>query len=309
MKLAFLALALLGFAPSTADDVTARALIDAEGLGGWTADRNKSSCARNEAGTLVVFECAGWVRTVSTVYGDFMLAFETRARGEGTRALLAIMGVEIDRQGQLPPTALGVPLIGKESFRGSRARILMSPLSATAQAEAMRSAGEWQSYVVNRGRDGLHVSLNGTPIMVTGQVRGSDGWIGFLVEGPGLELRNVRLRELGVPPSRYLGAPGALVDGAYLPGPDIVMPKLRREVKPAYSRSAFAARIEGAVIVQCVVEPDGTVSHATVLRPLEETLDQEAIKAAREWRFEPGRRDGSPVPVRVTIELKFAIRK
>jgi TonB family protein len=184
----------------------------------------------------------------------------------------------------------------------------MSPPGAT-QAGAMRSKGEWQSYSVIRGRDGLHVALNGTPIMVTGDVRGSDGWIGFLVEGPGLELRNVRLRDLGVPPSRYLGAPGTLVEGAYLPGPDIVMPKLRREVKPAYTRDALAAKVEGTVMIHCVVEPDGTVSHATVLRSLEAGLDQEAIKAARAWRFEPGRRDGNPVPVRVTIELKFTLKK
>jgi TonB family protein len=53
----------------------------------------------------------------------------------------------------------------------------------------------------------------------------------------------------------------------------------------------------------------GTVSHATVLRSLEQSLDEEAIKAARAWRFEPGLRDGSRVPVRVTIELKFTLKK
>ena len=310
MKFALLALPLLVLAPSAFADVTGRALIEAEGLGGWTADRTaKSTCARNEAGTLIVSECAGWMRTSSTIYGDFVLTFEVKARGEGTSALLGVMGVEVDRRGQLPPTALGVPLLGKGSFKGRRARIHMAPQGATAQAGALRSEGEWQSYSVTRGRDGLHVALNGTPIMVTGDVRGSDGWIGFLVEGPGLELRNVRLRELGIPPSRYLGAPGTLVEGAYLPGPDIVNPTLRREVKPAYTRDALAARIEGVVFLQCVVEPDGTVGDATVLRSLEPGLDQEAIKAARAWRFEPGRRDGKLVPVRVTIEMKFSIKK
>ena len=249
------------------------------------------------------------MRTSSTIYGDFVLTFEVKARGEGTNAMLGVMGVEVDKQNQLPPTALGIPVLGRGSFNGRRARIHVSPPGATAQGGAMKPEGEWQFYSVTRGRDGVHVALNGTPIMVTGDVRGSDGWIGFLVEGPGLELRNVRLRELGVPPSRYLGAPGTLVEGAYLPGPDVVMPKLKREVKPAYTRDAYAAKIEGAVIVQCVVEPDGTVSHATVLRSLEPGLDQEALKAARGWRFEPGRREGKPVPVRVSIELQFRIKK
>jgi TonB family protein len=37
-------------------------------------------------------------------------------------------------------------------------------------------------------------------------------------------------------------------------------------------------------------------------------LDQEAIKAARQWRFAPGTRLGEPVPVLVTIELTFTLR-
>jgi TonB family protein len=219
------------------------------------------------------------------------------------------MGIDVDKRNQLPPIALGVPVIGTGSFKAPRARIQALSMGAAAQASAMKSEGEWQFYSVTRGRDGLHVSLNGNHIMTTGDVRGSDGWIGFLVEGAGLELRNVRVRNLGVPPSRYLGAPGTMVDGAYLPGPGITLPKVRREVKPAYSSEALAARIEGIVMVQCVVEPDGTVSHATVLRPLEESLDREAIKAARAWRFQPGLRNGSPVPVRVILELKFALKK
>jgi len=37
-------------------------------------------------------------------------------------------------------------------------------------------------------------------------------------------------------------------------------------------------------------------------------LDQEALKAARQWRFVPGRRQGQPVPVLVSIELTFTLR-
>ena len=37
-------------------------------------------------------------------------------------------------------------------------------------------------------------------------------------------------------------------------------------------------------------------------------LDQEAIKAARQWRFAPGTRMGQPVPVQVIIELEFTLR-
>jgi TonB family protein len=37
-------------------------------------------------------------------------------------------------------------------------------------------------------------------------------------------------------------------------------------------------------------------------------LDEEAIKAARQWRFAPGTRMGQPVSVQITIELTFTLR-
>ena len=52
-------------------------------------------------------------------------------------------------------------------------------------------------------------------------------------------------------------------------------------------------------------QPDGTVGDIQVIRSLDSTfgLDQEAIKAATQWRFAPGTRLGEPVPVLITIEL------
>ena len=59
-----------------------------------------------------------------------------------------------------------------------------------------------------------------------------------------------------------------------------------------------------------VVQPDGTVSNVAVRRSLDPKfgLDQEAVATARNWRFEPGTRDGSPVPVFIMIELDFNLR-
>jgi TonB family protein len=59
-----------------------------------------------------------------------------------------------------------------------------------------------------------------------------------------------------------------------------------------------------------VVLPDGTVGSVEVVRSLDATfgLDQEAIKAAKQWRFRPGTRLGEPVAVLVTIELTFTLR-
>jgi protein TonB len=69
------------------------------------------------------------------------------------------------------------------------------------------------------------------------------------------------------------------------------------------------ARIEGTVVVECVVRPDGTVGDVRVLKSLDTAygLDEEAVKATRQWRFIPGARNGKPVPVLVTLELMFTL--
>jgi TonB family protein len=70
------------------------------------------------------------------------------------------------------------------------------------------------------------------------------------------------------------------------------------------------AKVQGSVWVQCIVQPDGTVTNATVVRSLDSRfgLDEEAVKAARQWRFRPGTRMGQPVPVQIVIELTFTLR-
>ena len=83
-----------------------------------------------------------------------------------------------------------------------------------------------------------------------------------------------------------------------------------REVKPQYTSDAMRAKVQGTVLLECVVRPDGSVGDVKVVRSLDPTfgLDQEAMKAARKWRFAPGHAQGEPVAVLVTIELTFTLR-
>jgi periplasmic protein TonB len=106
------------------------------------------------------------------------------------------------------------------------------------------------------------------------------------------------------------GYGGGTGGGAYRPGNGVENPRLIREVKPSYTADAMRAKIQGAVWLECVVLPDGSVGEVRVIRSLDSTfgLDQEAIKAAKQWRFAPGTRFGEPVPVLITIELTFTLR-
>jgi protein TonB len=98
--------------------------------------------------------------------------------------------------------------------------------------------------------------------------------------------------------------------GSFRPGNGVSTPKLLNAVRPNYTAEAMRARISGSVWLECVVEPTGTVDRCKLSRSLDANLglDQEALKAAQKWTFEPGKRAGEAVPVQVTIELAFSLR-
>ena len=83
--------------------------------------------------------------------------------------------------------------------------------------------------------------------------------------------------------------------------------RLVKEVKPSYTKEARDAKIQGAVLLSAVVREDGTVGDVKVSRSLDAKygLDNEAVKAAKQWTFTPGMKDGKPVAVEVYIELAF----
>jgi TonB family protein len=97
----------------------------------------------------------------------------------------------------------------------------------------------------------------------------------------------------------------------YKPGNGVTLPKVVREVKPKYTPQAMEAKIQGSVWLECVVNEQGDISDVQVTRSLdtEYGLDQEAISAASQWKFEPGLKDGQPVAVLITIELTFTLKK
>ena len=106
------------------------------------------------------------------------------------------------------------------------------------------------------------------------------------------------------------GSGGGTGGGVYRPGNGVMNPRVLKEVRPNYTSDAMRAKVQGIVVLECVVRPDGTVGDVQVIRSLDSTfgLDQEAIKAAKQWRFAPGTRLGEPVSVLVSIELTFTLR-
>jgi len=94
-----------------------------------------------------------------------------------------------------------------------------------------------------------------------------------------------------------------LWEGLGSPG---IGPRRVKYVEPAYPSIAQSARVEGTVIVEMHVEPNGHVITARVLRSIP-LLDKAAMDLVMQWEFTPTLVNGKPVPVVVTTTLEFTL--
>jgi TonB family protein len=108
------------------------------------------------------------------------------------------------------------------------------------------------------------------------------------------------------PAASAFGGPGVARPGDR----GLTPPQVEKEVRPGYTAAAMKAKIEGGVTLECIVKADGTVGDVRVVKSLDTAhgLDEEAIKAARQWRFKAGLKQGKPVPVLVTLDFSFHLR-
>ncbi len=137
-----------------------------------------------------------------------------------------------------------------------------------------------------RPEDGLDVGLEGgVPGGVEGGVPG--GVVGGIVGG---------LPDAPPPPSMR----------PLLAGRDVQAPRRLRGGAPVYPPAARASRLEGIVILDCVIDERGRVRDARVLRgfPL---LEEAALEAVQTWVYAPSLLDGVPVPVQMTVTVAFQL--
>jgi protein TonB len=110
----------------------------------------------------------------------------------------------------------------------------------------------------------------------------------------------------GAPPPPPPPPPPGWAAGAVRVGGDMRQPTKTRHVAPEYPAVAQSARVQGVVILEVVIGPDGHVQDARVLRSIP-LLDQAAIDAVRQWEFTPTHLNGVPVPVIMTVTVQFSL--
>lgn len=112
---------------------------------------------------------------------------------------------------------------------------------------------------------------------------------------------------VGSGPGVGAGHGGGTGGGAFRVGGGVSAPKVLYEPDPEYSEEARKAKYQGVCTVQLVVGTDGRPHDVRVLRSLGLGLDEKAIEAVNQWKFEPGRKDGNAVATIINVEVQFRL--
>jgi periplasmic protein TonB len=124
--------------------------------------------------------------------------------------------------------------------------------------------------------------------------------------------------EGGIPGGVLGGIPGGMVNEAPPPSPpppakpkrvggELQAPALIHRVEPDYPGVAVSGKVSGTVILEATVNEAGVVTDVKVLRSIL-LLDKAAIKAVRQWRYQPLVLNGQPVPFILVVTVTFSLR-
>ena len=138
---------------------------------------------------------------------------------------------------------------------------------------------------------------------------------GIDLNGEGGEVGGV---EGGIPGGVLGGILGGVINEAPPPlppppakpkrvGGELQAPALIHRVEPDYPGVAVAGQVSGTVILEATVNESGAVTEVHVLRSIL-LLDQAAIKAVKQWRYQPLVLNGQPVPFILVVTVTFSLR-
>src|SRR5256885_97190 len=101
------------------------------------------------------------------------------------------------------------------------------------------------------------------------------------------------------------GSGGGFGGGVYKVGGGVSAPRLLVSPDPEYSEEARQAKDQGTVVVWMILGPDGRPQKLKIQRALGMGLDEKALEAVKQWRFEPAKKDNQPVAVAISVEVNF----
>ena len=111
----------------------------------------------------------------------------------------------------------------------------------------------------------------------------------------------------GTGPGVGPGRGGGIGGGVFRVGGGVSAPRAISSPEPEYSEEARKAKYQGTCVLWLIVAQDGHPRDIKVARSLGMGLDQKAIEAVRNWKFEPAMKDGQPVAVQINVEVNFRL--
>ncbi|HYY68100.1 MAG TPA: energy transducer TonB [Terriglobales bacterium] len=103
------------------------------------------------------------------------------------------------------------------------------------------------------------------------------------------------------------GRGGGIGGGVFKIGGGVSAPKPLYTPDPEYSEEARKAKYQGTCVLWMIVGPDGRPREVRMARGLGMGLDEKAIQAVKQWKFEPAQKDGHPVAVQMNVEVSFRL--
>jgi periplasmic protein TonB len=101
------------------------------------------------------------------------------------------------------------------------------------------------------------------------------------------------------------GEGGGTGGGIFHVGGGVSPPRQIYAPEPEFSEEARKAKYQGVCTLGLIVGTDGRPSNIRVLSSLGMGLDEKAIEAVKNWKFEPAMKDGHPVRVEIAVEVDF----
>lgn len=112
---------------------------------------------------------------------------------------------------------------------------------------------------------------------------------------------------VGSGPGVGVGSGGGTGGGVFHVGGGVSAPKALYSPDPEYSEEARKAKYQGTCVLWLIVGPDGKPRDIHVSRSLGLGLDEKAIEAVKQWKFEPAMKDGKPVAVQISVQVDFRL--
>jgi len=133
----------------------------------------------------------------------------------------------------------------------------------------------------------------------------------YLERAPGNTSAEARLAQIQVRLAWKAQTTQAIENGKLFKVTDsgnVLPPQKISTPPPQYTEMDREARIQGIVILGAIIDEEGYVTDATILKGVSEGLNEAALRAVWKWKFEPATKNGLPVAVIYNLTVNFSLQ-